>query len=57
MEKLTQASHKLAEEIYKQAASKGKTEEAQPGNKDSKGSKEDIVDADYEVKDDKDEKK
>ena len=57
MEKLTQASHKIAEDIYKQAASKGKTEEAQPGNKDSKSSKEDIVDADYEVKDDKDEKK
>ncbi len=59
MEDLTKASHKLAEEVYKQAASKTKAGGAQGGEKSSKkdGKEEDIVDADYEVKDDKDQKK
>ncbi|MGH7197905.1 MAG: molecular chaperone DnaK [Candidatus Omnitrophota bacterium] len=50
-EELTAASHKIAEEMYKQSASK-----AQPGG-DAKsgkgGGKEDVMDAEYKVEDDK----
>jgi molecular chaperone DnaK len=60
MEELTRASHKLAEEIYKQAAAKqqgqqqgpgpsAKSEEA-PGEQDKK---EDIIDAEYKEESDK----
>jgi len=62
MEDLTHASHKLAEEIYKQAAAKqqGETKGAQ-GHQDTtsqeepKGRKkdEDIIDAEYKEEDDK----
>ena len=63
MEDLTKASHKLAEEIYKQAAAKQqqqgqktgtkeeKTEE--PKAKEEKKKDEDIIDAEYKEEDDK----
>ena len=58
MEDLTAASHKLAEEIYKQAASKQK-EKPETGNqkpeeeqKDKKKKDEDIIDAEYKAEDD-----
>jgi molecular chaperone DnaK len=44
MEELTKSSHKLAEEIYKQASPK----QARPEAKAGKGAKEDVVDAEYE---------
>jgi hypothetical protein len=44
MEALTQASHKLAEEIYKQASPRQET--AKP--KAAEGTKEKIIDAEYE---------
>lgn len=60
-EELTKASHKLAEEIYKQAAAKQKQGEPQgpgPGAKQEEGpaeegKKEDIIDAEYKEEDDK----
>lgn len=60
-EELTQASHKLAEAIYQQAATereKQKKEEPQkekPG-KEEKGKKEDVVDAEYKVEDEEEKK-
>ncbi len=58
-EELTKASHKLAEEIYKQAAAKQKQGEPQgpgPGAKQEEGpaeegKKEDIIDAEYKEED------
>ena len=72
IEELTTASHKLAEEIYKeaaakqqkeQAASKAKKESPQPGagqpqaDKEEKKKTEDVVDAEYEVEDEDKDKK
>lgn len=60
-EELTQASHKLAEAIYQQAATereKQKKEEPpkeKPG-KEEKGKKEDVVDAEYKVEDEEEKK-
>ena len=64
-EELTQASHKLAEAIYQQAAAEREKEkkeeppEQKPGKeaKEEKGKKEDVVDAEYKVEDEEDEKK
>jgi molecular chaperone DnaK len=61
MEDLTKASHKLAEEIYKQAAQKqqqqqagtGKTQEKSDEPKQEKKKDEDIIDAEYKEEDDK----
>jgi len=66
MEELTKASHKLAEEIYKEAAKKQQASQAQgasgegaasagaAGEDNSKGrEKEDIIDAEYKEEDDK----
>ncbi|MFA5145690.1 MAG: molecular chaperone DnaK [Candidatus Omnitrophota bacterium] len=62
MEDLTKASHKLAEEIYKQAAAKqqaggaaagGKTEERTAEPKEETKKEEDIIDAEYKEEDDK----
>jgi molecular chaperone DnaK len=65
MEDLTKASHKLAEEIYKQAAAKqqqsppqqeaGPTEQAGPEQpkEEKKGKDEEIIDAEYKEEDDK----
>jgi len=44
MEELTRASHKLAEEIYKQASPRQETTKAETGER----SKEDVIDAEYE---------
>jgi molecular chaperone DnaK len=44
MEELTRASHKLAEEIYKQASPRQETTKAKTGEQP----KEDVIDADYE---------
>ena len=62
-DELTQASHKLAETVYKQSAEAGQQtpgadasdfEQHQDQNKETKNSDEDIVDADFEeVKDSK----
>jgi molecular chaperone DnaK len=64
MEELTRASHKLAEEVYKQASAKQqgaqqqepesepKAEKAEEGPKEKKKS-EDIIDAEYKEEDDK----
>jgi molecular chaperone DnaK len=59
MEELTRASHKLAEEIYKQAASKQQAQKAQDSggagpqqeDREEKGNKEDIIDAEYKEED------
>lgn len=62
MEELTQASHKLAEEIYKSASAKGqagagpKAEEGEAGQENEEGPKstkkdEDIIDAEYREED------
>jgi len=63
MEDLTKVSHKLAEEIYKQAAAKQQQEqqqkaktkegESQEEPKQEKKEKEDIIDAEYKEEDDK----
>ena len=63
MEDLTKVSHKLAEEIYKQAAAKQQQEqqqkaktkegESQEAPKEEKKEKEDIIDAEYKEEDDK----
>lgn len=63
MEDLTKASHKLAEEIYKQAAAKQQgqqaggqdagTQKQQEGPQEKKGKDEDIIDAEYKEEDDK----
>ncbi len=61
MEDLTRAAHKLAEEIYKQAAAKKqenqKTEEPKNGKteepKEGEDKKEDIIDAEFKEEDDK----
>src|SRR3989338_5320709 len=58
MEDLTAASHKLAEEIYKQAASKQKekpetaNQKPEEEQKDKKKKDEDIIDAEYKAEDD-----
>ena len=62
-EELTKASHKLAEEIYKQAAAKQKEAQQQapqdePSSdgaprQEKKGKEEDIIDAEYKEEDDK----
>ena len=66
MDELTRASHKLAEEIYKQASSKqqsqaepnagaGPSQDSGPqadGAEENKGKKEDIIDAEYKEEDD-----
>jgi molecular chaperone DnaK len=66
MDELTRASHKLAEEIYKQASSKqqsqaepnagaGSSQDSGPqadGAEENKGKKEDIIDAEYKEEDD-----
>ncbi|MBM3251632.1 MAG: molecular chaperone DnaK, partial [Candidatus Omnitrophica bacterium] len=61
MEELTKASHKLAEEIYKQTSAKqqqaqggpqaGPQQQGPQKGESPKGGKEDIVDADYTVED------
>ncbi|MGE4357135.1 MAG: molecular chaperone DnaK [Candidatus Omnitrophota bacterium] len=54
MEELSRASHKLAEEVYKQTASgkKGETESGGETKTETKGDKkEDIIDAEYKVDD------
>ena len=66
-EDLQKASHKLAEEIYKQTAAKqqqaGAGPQAQgpqqqaPGGEKPEGKKEDIIDADYKVEDEDKDKK
>ncbi|MBN1405925.1 MAG: molecular chaperone DnaK, partial [Candidatus Omnitrophica bacterium] len=65
MDELTKASHKLAEEVYKQAQAKQQGQQAQsaPGqeqasenksqNTEKQKDKDDIIDADYKVEDDK----
>ncbi|MCX5714101.1 MAG: Hsp70 family protein, partial [Candidatus Omnitrophica bacterium] len=62
MEQLTQASHKLAEEIYKQAAAKQqakqqeKPQDQEPEAEEepkAKGKEEDIIDADFKEEDGK----
>ncbi|MCM8765231.1 MAG: Hsp70 family protein, partial [Candidatus Omnitrophica bacterium] len=56
MEELTRASHRLAEEVYKQTASGKKTETSEGKKSETKeGKKEDIIDAEYEG-DDEDKK-
>ncbi|MBL8993080.1 MAG: molecular chaperone DnaK, partial [Spirochaetia bacterium] len=61
IEALTKASHKLAEMMYKEAGANktGAAGEAKPseGEGPKAGKKDDVVDADYEVVDDKDKKK
>jgi len=60
MEELTKASHKLAEEIYKQAAAKQQGQQQGPGPGSAKteepsgaqDKKEDIIDAEYKEEDD-----
>jgi len=63
MEDLTKASHKLAEEIYKNAAAKQKEQQGQAGGQSQqaneapkedapKGDKEDIIDAEFKEEDD-----
>jgi molecular chaperone DnaK len=61
MEDLSRASHKLAEEIYKQASSKQQQSQQAPGGQDAgqgqaseepkEGKKEDIIDADFKEED------
>ncbi|MDD2679252.1 MAG: molecular chaperone DnaK [Candidatus Omnitrophica bacterium] len=60
MEDLSRASHKLAEEIYKQASSKQQSQQAQGGadagqgqasEEPKEGKKEDIIDADFKEED------
>jgi len=58
MEDLTKASHKLAEEIYRQASAKQKGEEAGGQKKSAEGQAapggkkdEDIIDAEYKEED------
>jgi molecular chaperone DnaK len=58
MEDLTKASHKLAEEVYKQAAAKQQPHseprskaEQQDAEDKPKGKKEDIIDAEYKEED------
>ncbi len=61
MEDLSRASHKLAEEIYKQASSKQQSQQAQGASADAgqggpsegpqEGKKEDIIDADFKEED------
>jgi len=62
MEDLTKASHKLAEEIYKQAGAKqqqqsqaggGRAQEKTEEPKEEKKKEEDIIDADFKEEDDK----
>ncbi|MFZ2603248.1 MAG: molecular chaperone DnaK [Candidatus Omnitrophota bacterium] len=61
MDELTKASHKLAEEIYKQAAQKQQQsqQKAEPQenkeeeNKSEKADKEDVIDAEFKEEDDK----
>lgn len=64
MEELTKASHKLAEEIYKQAAAKqknqqagpkedGETQDKGPATEEEKKKNEDIIDADFKEDDKK----
>ncbi|MBU3958686.1 MAG: Hsp70 family protein, partial [Candidatus Omnitrophica bacterium] len=64
MEDLTKAAHKLAEEIYKQAAAKQQKEQQKSGTTEQKAKespqedqkdkeKEDIIDAEYKEEDDK----
>jgi len=56
MENLTQAAHKLAEDMYKQtadAAAGNGAEEAKPadaGDEPKDKKREDVIDAEYEVK-------
>ncbi len=50
---LTTASHKVAEEMYKQASAKAQNSEAGKKFAGQSGSKEDVVDAEYKVEDDK----
>lgn len=63
MEELTKVSHKLAEEIYKQAAAKqqaqqqaqgqGQKAEGEAQEPKEKGKKEDVIDAEFKEEDDK----
>lgn len=61
IEELTQASYKLAEEIYKSASQKkagaAPAEEKGEEKKEDKGKKEDIIDAEYKVDDEDKDKK
>ena len=64
MEELTKASHKLAEEIYKQSVAKqqsqgqqGPKPQAQEGPSAGGGKKDDIIDAEYKEEDDDGKKK
>lgn len=50
---LTAAAHKIAEEMYKQASAKTQGPEAEKKPNGQSGSKEDVVDAEYKVEDDK----
>ncbi len=58
-EELTKASHRLAEEVYKEAAKKreAKPEEEKEEKKEEKKKKEDVIEAEYEEKDEDGEKK
>jgi len=57
-QKLTTASHGIAQKIYEEAAKKAQAEKgAAPGGGAQPKSKEDVVDADYEVVDEEDKKK
>jgi len=61
MEELTKASHKLAEEIYKQASSKQQAQQQagaqqqskQQGSEESKAKQEEVIDAEYKEEDGK----
>ena len=52
-EELTQASHKIAEEMYKQASSKAQGSGSAQEEKPSEKKNDDAVDAEYKVEDDK----
>jgi molecular chaperone DnaK len=49
---LTQASHKLAEHMYKEASTKRTAEDSASSKEDSSSKKEDVTEAEFEVKDD-----
>jgi molecular chaperone DnaK len=60
MEELTKASHRLAEEVYKETARRQQAQQPPPKEEkkeESKGKKEDIVDAEYKVEDEDKDKK
>ena len=52
-EELTQASHKIAEEMYKQASAKSQGSDGAKEEKSSQGKNDEAVDAEYKVDEDK----